>query len=82
MTEADIQYLKDNIDKEVVIQTADGEQLVAKILFVSHDEEHDEHDVLYKVISSNMHDSYTHLDKAGGYVLDFKKIISVSPYRL
>ena len=82
MTETDIQCLKDNIDKEVEIQTTDGEQLVAKVLFVTHDEEHDEHDVLYEVISSNMLDSYAHLDRAGGYVLDFAKIISVKAVRL
>jgi hypothetical protein len=77
MTEADIQCLKDNIDREVEIHTIDGEQLVAKVLFVTHDEEYGEHDVLYEVISSNMMDSYAHLDKAGGYVLDFEKILSV-----
>lgn len=79
MTEADIQRLKDSIDKEVEIQTADGEELVAKVLFVTHDKENGEHDILYEVISSNMLDSYAHLDKAGGYILDFDKILSVRP---
>jgi cytochrome oxidase Cu insertion factor (SCO1/SenC/PrrC family) len=61
----------------VEIHTVDGEQLTAKILFVTHDEEHDEHDVLYEVISSNILASYAHLESAGGYVLDFDKILSV-----
>lgn len=77
MTEADIQFLKQNIDNTVDILTTEGERLTAKILFVSHDEEYDEHDVLYQVISSNMLDSYVHLENAGGYVLDFDKILSV-----
>ncbi len=77
MTESEIQCLKDNIDKSVEIETADGERLIAKVLFVTHSEEYDEHELLYQVISSNRLESYVHLDKAGGYVLDFDKILSV-----
>ncbi len=79
MTDAEIQFLKDNIDKLVEIQTKDGECLTAKVLFVTHCEEYDEHDVLYEVVSSNMIDSYVGLGTVGGYVLDFDKIVSVKP---
>jgi hypothetical protein len=78
--ESDIQCLKDNIDKAVEIQTIDGERLIAKVLFVTHDQEYDEHEVLYEVVSSNMIQSYAHLENAGGYVLDFEKILSVKPF--
>ncbi len=80
MTESEIQCLKDNIDKAVEIQTIDGERLIAKILFVTHDQEHDEHELLYEVVSSNMIEPYAHLDNAGGYVLDFDKVLSVKPF--
>jgi len=79
MTPADIQYLKDNIDKFVEIRTVDGECLIAKILFVTHSDEYDEHEVTYEVVSSNMIDSYLHREITGGYVVDFEKIVSVRP---
>ena len=80
MTEPEIQFLKDNIDKTVEIETVDGERLIARVLFVTHSEEYGEHDVLYEVMSSNMLGSYSHLKSAGGYVLDFDKIQSVKPH--
>lgn len=79
MTEADIQCLKDSIEKLVEIRTVDDECLVAKVLFVTDDEEYDDHAVLYEVISSNTIGSYHLLDSDTGYVLDFKKIVSVKP---
>ena len=79
MTVADIQCLKDNIDKLVEIRTTNDECLTARILFVTHDDEYDEHDVLYEVVSSNQIDSYRHLETSGGYMLDFEEIVSVKP---
>ena len=79
MTEAEIQILKDSVDRAVEIRTSSGECLIAKVLFVSQFNEYDEHDVLYEVISSNKIDSYRNLEKSGGYVLDFQEIISVNP---
>ena len=80
MTAVEIQLLKDSIDKTVEIETTEGERLIARVLFVTHDEEYDEHDVLYEVVSSNMLDSYAHREDSGGYVLDFGKILSVRPH--
>ena len=77
MTEADIQCLKDNIDKLVEIRTVENECLIAKVLFVTHDDEYDEHDVLYEVVSSNKMDFYLNHKDSGGFVLDFEKIVSV-----
>lgn len=82
MTEIEIQCLKDNIDKTVEIETVDGERLVAKVIFVMFDDEYDEHELLYQVVSSNMLDSYKHLEDAGGYTLDFDKVLSVRPYSM
>ncbi|MGA2167735.1 MAG: hypothetical protein ABSG62_05945 [Terracidiphilus sp.] len=79
MTLADIQCLKDHLDKLVEIRTVDEECLIARILFVAHDDEYDEHDVLYEVVSSNQIDQYRHLETSGGYVLDFEEIVSVKP---
>jgi hypothetical protein len=79
MTEADIQCLKDNIDKLVEIRTVDAECLIAKIQIVTDDDEYHVHDVMYEVISSNQIDTYAHLENSGGYLLDFVEIVSVKP---
>jgi len=80
MTEPEIQCLKDNIDKSVEIETVDGERLIAKVLVVIHDQNYDEHEVVYKVVSSNMPEIYSQHKNSGGFVLDFDKIQSVKPY--
>lgn len=79
MTEADIQCLQNHIDGLVEIRTIDDECLIAKILIVTHNDEYDEHDVLYELISSNQANPYRHLVSAGGFVLDFDRIVSVKP---
>jgi single-stranded DNA-specific DHH superfamily exonuclease len=79
MTESDIQCLKDNVGKTVEICTIDNECLIAKVLIVTHNDEYDEHDVLYEVVSSNTMDFYLNHKDAGGFVLDFDKIVSVKP---
>ena len=79
MTESDIQCLKDNVDKSVEIRTVDDECLIAKVLFVTHNDEYDEHNVLYEVVSSNTMDFYLNHKDSGGFVLDFDKIASVKP---
>jgi single-stranded DNA-specific DHH superfamily exonuclease len=79
MTKSDIQCLKDNVDKSVEIMTIDDECLIAKVLIVTHNDEYDEHDVLYEVVSSNKMDFYLNHKDAGGFVLDFDRIISVKP---
>ena len=80
MTEPEIEILKDSIGKTVEIETVDEEHLIAGVLFVTHDEEYEEHDVLYGVVSSNLIGSYEHLDDSNGYTLDFGNTLSVRPY--
>jgi hypothetical protein len=80
MTEFEIQCLKDNIDKTVEIETTFGERLIAKVLFVTHSVEYDEHDLLYEVVSSNRPDFYARHANSGGFVLDFGEILSVKPH--
>ncbi|MGP8252372.1 MAG: hypothetical protein ACLQHF_10080 [Terracidiphilus sp.] len=79
MTDAEIQLLKDSIDKYVQIQTVDGEYLTAKILFVTHSEEYDEHEVLCEMVSSNMAEFYNRHKDSRAFVFDFEKIVSVKP---
>jgi len=78
MTEEEIQILKDNVDRLVKIRTKGGEELVAKVLFVAHSVEDDEHDLLYEVISSNKMEWYVQHQEAGGYVLDFNDVVSLN----
>lgn len=79
MTEADIQCLQNHTDGLVEIRTIDGECLIAKILFVTHNDEYDEHDVLYELVSSNQADWYAHHGSSGAFVLGFDRIASVKP---
>ncbi|MGA2249710.1 hypothetical protein [Terracidiphilus sp.] len=80
MTESQIQCLKDHVDKTVEIETVDSERLVAKVLAVFHDSDYDEHELFYELVSTNMIEAYKHLGEAGGYALDFDKIVSVQPH--
>jgi hypothetical protein len=79
MNDAEVQCLKDCIDKVVEIETIDGEQLVARVISVFSDAEYDEHELFYEMLSTNMPEAYKHLGNAGGYALDFGKIASVRP---
>ena len=74
MTESEIQFLKENIDKLIEIETTDGERLIAKVVSVTHSQEYDEHDVQYEMISTNMPEAYSN---GSDYILDFDNIISV-----
>jgi hypothetical protein len=62
------------------IETSEGERLIAKVLFVICDKEYDEHELTYQVVSSNMPEFYSRHANAGGYVLDFGKIVCVKPH--
>jgi len=79
MTESEIRCLKDNFDKSVEIETIDGERLIARILVVIHDQNCDEHEVIYEVISSSTPEFYSQHKNSGGFALDFDKILSVKP---
>jgi small nuclear ribonucleoprotein (snRNP)-like protein len=78
---SEIELLKRSVDQNVEIETESGEKLVAKVLFVVHSVEYDEHELLYEVVSSNMVDSYQHRETSGGYVLDFNEIVSMRPHQ-
>jgi hypothetical protein len=79
VTQSEIQRLRDNIDKTVEIETDAGERLIAKVLFITFNEEYDEHELTYQVVSSTMLEAYSNLENTGGYVLDFDKIVSIKP---
>lgn len=79
VTAADIQCLRDNVDKLVEIRTIDEECLVARVMIVTHDDDIQVHDVMYEVVSSNRIESYDDLSDLSGYLLDFVEIVSVKP---
>lgn len=79
MTKPEIELLKNSIDKNVEIRTVDGEILVAKVNTVIHWDEHGEHEITYRVVSSNKMAWYERHGKDEYYVLDFERIISVKP---
>jgi len=80
MTEFEIQCLKNNVDKFIEIETSEGEKLVAKVLLVSHDDDYDEHELLYEMVSTNTPEPYARFENSGGFVLDFAHILSVKPH--
>jgi len=77
MTDADLIYLKSNVDKLVEIETIDGERLTAKVLWVFDEEDNAE--IFYELVSSSKSESYTRQSEAGGYSLRLAKIVSVKP---
>ena len=80
MIDSEIQCLKDNVGKLVEIETTVGEWLIAKVLCVEHDEEYDEHNLLYEMVASTKPEFYGRHADAGGFALDFDKIVSVKPH--
>jgi hypothetical protein len=79
MTESEIQCLKSSVNKNVEIETAEGELLVAKVLFVTNDDDYDEHELLYQVVASSKPEFYERNKNAPSLALDFENILSVKP---
>ena len=68
MTETEIQCLKDHIGKLVEIETTFGEErLIARIVFVMHSEEYDEHDLQYQMVSTNIKFYVLHEDAGASF---------------
>lgn len=80
MADSEIQCLKDNIDKIVEIETTSGELLIAMVLFVTHSEEYDEHELTYEMVRTNMPEFYVANKGSGGFVLNLCDIISARPF--
>jgi len=76
MTQSDLDTLKANIDKRVRIETADGEQLVAKVISVFLDES--DADMFFELVSTSRPEMYAKNEQVGGYSLPLKDIASVS----
>lgn len=73
MDSKDLQTLKDNIDKVVKITCYDGEIIIAKVLFISEEEE----DVIYDLVSTTRLSQYEKLDEQPAYQVRFHDIESV-----
>jgi hypothetical protein len=77
MEDAEIQCLKDSIDRLVEIQTRDGEHLIAKVISVFDGE--DKPNIFYQVISSSTMEWYKSYPLSDAFSLDFDRIVSVRP---
>ena len=74
MTEKDLEVLTENVNRTVRIVCKDGEQIIARIVVVSEEDE----DVIYELLSTNRNSNYEKFDeKPGGYLVPFKEIESV-----
>jgi hypothetical protein len=75
MTEADLNLLKANVDKVVKIVCFDGESLLAKVHFVSDEDE----DVIYDLVSTTKESQYEKHDEQPAYLIKFREINRVEP---
>ena len=75
MTEADLARLKSSVDKLVEIETAEGERLTAKVIWVFDGEDNAE--VFYELVSTSKPESHIKQLQAGGYALSLNEIVSV-----
>ena len=81
MTDSEIQCLKASVDKLVELETTDGELIVAKVLNVFDDED-DEHELFYEVVSSSAPHFYADSQASRTFAMDFEYIFSVKPHAL
>jgi small nuclear ribonucleoprotein (snRNP)-like protein len=77
MTEADLEILKDSVDKVVVITCSNGEILHARIHFVSHEDQ----DVIYDLVSTTKESQYEKHDVQPAYLIRFSDIDHVEPQK-
>jgi hypothetical protein len=75
MTEAELQTLKANINKNVRVVTSDGEEMVVKVISV-FDRESDP-DMFYELVSTPHSHLYPRKERVGGYSIPLKEILSV-----
>lgn len=80
MVESEIECLKANVDKLVDLETTDGELIVAKVLNVFHDDEDDEHELFFEVVSSSAPQLYADSKASRTFAMDFEYIFSVKPH--
>ncbi len=70
MREADLQLLKASVDKIVRIICADGESMLARVLFVSDEDQ----DVIYDLVSTTKESQYEKHDDQPAYRVEFRDI--------
>ena len=75
MDEEHLQLLKSSIDRCVVLRCVDGEVIVARILFVS-----DEEDIVYDLVSSNRLETYEQTGKTAAYLVPIIEVAAVHPW--
>ena len=70
MTEHDLQLLKMNVDKVVRISCTNGEVMLAKVHFVSEEDE----DVIYDLVATTRESQYEKHDEQPAYLVKFADI--------
>lgn len=70
MTEADLEILMDSVDKVVRITCSNGEIMLARIHFVSDEDQ----DVIYDLVSTTKESQYEKHDVQPAYLIKFKDI--------
>jgi hypothetical protein len=73
MDPQNLETLKANVDRLVKINSFDGEVIVAKVHFVSEEDE----DVIYDLVSTSRESQYEKLDQQPAYRIRFQDIESV-----
>jgi hypothetical protein len=77
MTEADLAILKDSVDKVVRITCSNGEIMLARIQFVSDEDQ----DVIYDLVSTTKESQYEKHEVQPAYLIRFRDIDRVEPVR-
>ena len=75
MTETDLNVLKANVDRVVKIVCYDGESLLAKVHFVSDEDQ----DLIYDLVSTTKESQYEKHDEQPAYLITFQEIERVEP---
>ena len=74
MNAADLQRLKANVGRRVIIHCADGEVILAEIHSVSEEDQ----DVIYDVVSSNRPDAPEGVSNGPAYLMLFSEVSFVA----
>jgi hypothetical protein len=77
MNESDIELLKTSVNKVVRIICRDGEDLLAKVRFVSDQDQ----EVIYDLVSTTRESQYEKHDEQPAYLINFEDIDRIEPLR-
>ena len=76
MTDEDLTLLKSSIDEIVILETSDGEEIIAQVLFVF--DEGETPDLFYLKVVSHENGTFTP-QETGGHSLLLSEVVAVRP---